>query len=112
MQRLDRMNDLNKALADISSIRRQMAHSTEFRGFGPATLASTGALAVAPAGGQSLWLPGPANHIAGYLSIWIGTAVLSAALICAQMFTPSRRLPSTMGGQMIPMAVGQFLPSV
>jgi len=30
-----RMNDLNKALGDISSIRRQVAHSTEFRGYGP-----------------------------------------------------------------------------
>ncbi len=112
MQSLDRMNDLNKALADISSIRRQMAHSTEFRGFGPATLASTGALAVAAAGGQSLWLPDPANHITGYLSIWIGTAVLSAALIGAQMFTRTRRIHSSMGDEMIRMAVEQFLPSV
>jgi len=44
------MNDLNKALGDISSIRRQVAHSTEFRGYGPATLASTGLLAVGGAG--------------------------------------------------------------
>jgi hypothetical protein len=27
------MNDLYKALGDISSIRKQMARSTEFRGF-------------------------------------------------------------------------------
>lgn len=40
------MNDLNKALGDISSIRRQVAHSTEFRGYGPATLAGTGILAL------------------------------------------------------------------
>jgi hypothetical protein len=105
------MHDLNKALADISSIRRQMAHSTEFRGYGPATLAATGALAVGAAGGQSLWLPNPANHIAGYLSIWIGTAVLSAALIGAQMFTRTRRIHSGMADEMIRMAVEQFLPS-
>ena len=36
------MNDLNRALGDISSIRRQMARSTEFRGYGPATLACYG----------------------------------------------------------------------
>src|ERR1035441_4933563 len=35
------MNDLNRALGDISSIRRQMARSTEFHGYGPATLAGT-----------------------------------------------------------------------
>jgi hypothetical protein len=40
------MSDLHKALGDISSIRRQMAQSTEFRGYGPATLAATGAIAV------------------------------------------------------------------
>jgi hypothetical protein len=33
------MDDLNRALGDISSIRQQMARSTEFRGYGPATLA-------------------------------------------------------------------------
>src|ERR1700722_18621663 len=32
------MNDLNKALGDINSIRRQVARSTEFRGYGPATI--------------------------------------------------------------------------
>ena len=36
------MNDLNKALGDISSIRRQVVHATEFRGYGLATLAGTG----------------------------------------------------------------------
>ena len=40
------MNDLYKALGDISSIRRQVAHSTEFRGYGPATLATTSGFAV------------------------------------------------------------------
>ena len=106
------MNNLNKALADISSIRRQMAHSTEFRGYGPATLAGTGALAVAAAGVQSRWLPDPANHITAYLSIWIGTALLSAALIGAQMFTRARRVHSGMADEMIRMAVQQFLPAV
>ncbi len=65
------MNDLTKALDDISSIRRQLARSTEFRGYGPATLAGTGVLAIAAAGAQSRWLPDPANHVAAYLSIWI-----------------------------------------
>jgi hypothetical protein len=53
------MNDLHKALGDISSIRRQMARSTEFRGYGPMTLAVTGATAIAAAGAQAFWLPEP-----------------------------------------------------
>ena len=106
------MNDLNKALGDISSIRRQVAHSTEFRGYGPATLASTGALAVAAAWAQSLLIPDVANHVAGYLSIWIWTAALSAALIGTEMFARTRRIHSGMADEMIRMAVEQFLPSV
>jgi hypothetical protein len=106
------MNDLNKALGDISSIRRQMARSTEFRGYGPATLAGTAVIAVAAAGAQTLWVHDPANHIAAYLSIWIATAALSAALIAAEMFTRSRRIHSGMADEMIRMAVEQFLPSV
>jgi hypothetical protein len=106
------MSDLHKALADISSIRRQMAHSTEFRGYGPATLASTGVLAAVAAGGQTIWIPDPALHIPGYLSIWIGTAGLSAALIGAQMYTRSRRVHSGMADEMIRMAAEQFLPAV
>jgi hypothetical protein len=105
------MNDLNKALDDISSIRRQVAHSTEFRGYGPATLACTGALALAASGVQALCLPDPANHIAAYLSIWIWTAALSAALIGTEMYARTRRIHSGMADEMIRMAVEQFLPS-
>ena len=106
------MNDLHKALGDITSIRRQMARTTEFRGYGPATLASTGAIAVVAAAAQSLWLPDPATHIPAYLAIWISTAVLSAALIGAQMLTRARRMHSGLADEMIRMAVEQFLPAV
>jgi hypothetical protein len=112
MQSLGDMNDLNKALSDINSIRRQVAHSTEFRGYGPATLATTGVLAVAAAAAQARWLPDPANHIAAYLRIWIWTAALSAALIGTQTYTRTRRIHSGMADEMIRTAVAQFLPSV
>ena len=75
------MNDLHKALGDINSMRRQMARTTEFRGYGPATLAGTGVFAVLAAGVQTRWVPDPASHSSAYLSIWIWTALLSAALI-------------------------------
>jgi hypothetical protein len=106
------MSDLHKALGDISSIRRQMAHSTQFRGYGPATLAATGVFAFLAASSQSMWLPDPANHIPAYLSIWISTAVLSAALTGVQMYTRTRRMHSGLSDEMIRMAVEQFLPAV
>jgi hypothetical protein len=105
------MNDLHKAIGDISSIRRQIARSTEFRGYGPATLAGTAAFAVIAAGVQSLWVSDPANHIGSYLSIWIWTAFLSATLIAVQMHTRTRRIHSGLADEMIRMAVEQFLPS-
>jgi hypothetical protein len=106
------MNELNRALGDISSIRRQMARSTEFRGYGPATLAATGLIAVLAAGVQAMLLPDPAAHIPTYLSIWISTACLSAALTGIQMYTRTRRMHSGMSQEMMHMAVEQFLPSV
>ncbi len=106
------MNDLDKALDDITSIRRQVARSTEFRGYGPATLAATGLFALCAAAVQALWVPDPAHHMNGYLAVWIATAVLSAALTGAQMYTRSRRMHSGMSDEMIHMAVEQFIPSV
>ncbi len=105
------MNDLNKALGDISSIRQQVARSTEFRGYGPATLVATGGIAIVAAGLQAVWLPNPTNHIPVYLAIWVSTAILSAALIAVQTVTRSHRMHSGMADEMIKMAVEQFLPA-
>jgi hypothetical protein len=106
------MDDLNKALGDISSIRRQMARTTEFRGYGPATLAATGVIAILAATAQALWLRDPAAHILLYLAIWVTTAIISATLIGVQTVTRAQRIHSGMADEMIHMAVEQFLPSV
>lgn len=105
------MNDLNRALGDISNIRRQMARSTEFHGYGPTTLASTGLLAVAAAGVQALWVPDPLNHVPAYLGVWFATAVMSLAVIGVHAMSRARRIHSGMADEMIRMAVEQFLPS-
>src|ERR1700758_4659947 len=96
------MNDLNKALGDISSIRRQMARSTEFRGYGPATLCATGAFAMMAASAQALWLDAP-RHVPAYLGPWVTTAIVSAALIGTQMHRRTRRMHSGMADEMIRM---------
>jgi len=105
------MTNLHKALGDISSMRRQMARSTEFRGYGPATLGATAVFAVLASIAQSRWVPNPAEHVAAYLSIWVWTALASATLIGVQMHTRSRRLHSGLADEMIRMAVEQFLPA-
>jgi hypothetical protein len=105
------MNDLYKALGDIGSIRRAVANTTEFRGYGPATLAATGAMALAAAAVQSRWVAEPGKHIAAYLAVWVATAVLSAALAGVQMYTRTRRMHSGLSNEMLRMAVEQFLPA-
>jgi hypothetical protein len=108
---MDDLNDLNKALGDISSIRRQVARSTQFRGYGPVTLAATGMLAIVAASAQMRWLPDPADHVLAYLATWVSTAIVSAALIGTHMRALTRRMHSGLADEMTHMAVEQFLPS-
>jgi len=105
------MNDLHRALDEIGSIRRQVARTTEFRGYGPATLAATAVFAALAAVAQARWLPDPAASVSTYLATWITTAVLSAALIGTQMFARTRRIHSGLADEMIRTAVEQFLPA-
>lgn len=105
------MTDLNRALLEISSIRRQMARTTEFRGYGPATLTTTGLLALAAAGVQARWVPYPTVHPGHYLDVWLGTAIVSASVIAIQTLNRARRMHSAMADEMIRIAVEQFLPA-
>ncbi len=105
------MKELEKALADISEIRSQMARGTEFRGYGPATLAATGGLALLAAVVQALWLPDPAGHVGLYIALWGATATISVTLIGLDMVLRSRRIHSGLAQEMIWSAVEQFLPA-
>jgi hypothetical protein len=106
------MSDLHRALGDISSIRRQVASSTEFRGYGPATLAATSAFALITAVLQASFVASPELTPTAYLTLWIGTAALAGGVTGVSMFTRSRRMHSGMSDEMIGMAAQQFLPAV
>lgn len=106
------MDDLDKALGDISSIRRQVARSTEFRGYGPATLAATSVFAVLAGVAQAFLIPQPAEHATQYVGLWYATAFVSVALAGFQMYTRSRRIHSGLSDEMIHMAAEQFLPAI
>ena len=79
------MRDLDKALADIFTIRSQIAAGTAFRGYGPATIAATGGLALITAIGQFLWLDDPTSYPLTFFSGWAATALVSMAMIGAEM---------------------------
>jgi hypothetical protein len=105
------MTELHRALVDIRNIRRQVAQTTEFRGYGPLTLSATGLLALLAGVVQARWLPAPADSPVQYVALWLTTAVLCAALIASQMLMRARRLHSGIADEMIRMAVAQFLPA-
>ncbi len=104
------MSDYDRALAQISAIRNQMAKATEFRGYGPATFAATGVLAAAAAVAQSRLLTNPSAHTNIWLVLWIAVAAVSATIIGVEMVGRSRRIHSHLADDMILAAVEQFLP--
>jgi hypothetical protein len=105
------MRDLDRALADITAIRSQMAQGAEFRGYGPMTVAATGFLALFAAGVQVLWVPEPAVDIFGYLVLWLATATISVILIGIEMVARTRRIHSGLADEMIHAATEQFIPA-
>lgn len=104
------MQDFRKALADIDAIKGQVARATQFRGYGPATVALTGVVALLAAGMQALWLDQPGERLTAYLAIWVSAAVISAVLIGAEAITRSRRLHSALADEMIYAAIEQLIP--
>jgi hypothetical protein len=105
------MRDLDKALADIFAIRSQIAAGTAFRGYGPATVAATGGVALITAILQFLLLENPTGRPIAFFFGWVSAALLSAALVWIEMQARSRRHHSGLADAMVLQAVEQFLPA-
>jgi hypothetical protein len=105
------MRDLERALADITAIRSQMARGSEFRGYGPVTIATTGLFTLLAAAAQAILLPNPSADIAGYLILWVVVALVSAILIGVEMVARTRRMHSGFADEMLYTAVEQFTPA-
>jgi len=103
--------DLDQALAEISTIRSQIARSVVFRGYGPGTVAATGVLAVIAAGAQTGFVPDAMADITRYLTLWGGTALLCGVLVGVEMVARARRVHSALANEMLQTAVEQFLPA-
>jgi hypothetical protein len=107
-----RMQDLNRALTDISVIRGQLARDTEFRGYGPVALAATGTLALIVAAAQAQWLKDPAGHVHLYVWLWVVTAAASLVVIGTETIQRSRRAHGDLALPMLQSALEQFLPAI
>lgn len=106
------MPDLREALSEIRSIRGHMARYTEFRGYGPLTLASTGVLAIVIASMQRLWAVDLEHEPARFLAMWIGAAAVSLTCIGIETVMRARRIHSDLALEMLSSAVEQFLPAI
>lgn len=105
------MRELEKALADIDTIRSHLAAGTSFRGYGPAALAVTAALALLTTVVQSLWLESPAARPDLFLGAWALTAVVAAAVLGWELRRRAHRHHSGLADAMIHRAMEQFLPA-
>jgi hypothetical protein len=107
------MKDLQQALSEIHSIRHQLARGTEFRGYGPATIAISGILALLVAAGQAHWM---AKHTKTglwiWLGVWVATAAVSLFLTGTETFARAQRVHVGLAKEMVQAAVEQFLPAV
>jgi hypothetical protein len=107
------MKELQQALSEIQCIRNQVARGTEFRGYGPASIAVSGILALLVAAAQAQWT---AVHgkpdLAIWLAIWAGTAAVTVFLTGIETFARARRVHMGFAKEMVQSAVVQFLPSV
>ena len=102
------MTEINRALADIATIRNQIAGARLFRGFGPVVIALTGILALIAAMWQNQQ---GAQAVAEYFGLWLGVAALSLALIGAEMWALSKRHHGGLALAFVWSMVETFLPA-
>ena len=106
------MRDLDRALTDISVIREQLAQSTEFQGYAPATLAATGLFALLVAAAQGLWLPESVTNMRWFIPVWAATAAVCVLVTALEAINRSRRHHGGFAVAMLQSALEQFLPAI
>ncbi len=105
------MSDFRQALAEINAIRTQVARDTQFRGYGPVTIAASGVLALLVAASQNL-MNRDGSDFLSFLAVWVATAAISIALTATETIRRARRVHSGLANEMLQAAVEQFLPAL
>ncbi|HUX74117.1 MAG TPA: hypothetical protein VMV25_09540 [Steroidobacteraceae bacterium] len=100
------------ALADIHAIRGQIARGTEFRGYGPASIAASGVLALLVAAMEARWFDNRIYGIWTFLATWIATASVSVVFTGVETIKRARRMHSGFAKEMIQAAAEQFIPAL
>jgi hypothetical protein len=105
------MRELDKALADITAIKSQMARGTQFRGYGPATVALTAFVALGAGALQHMIVGDPKASVGAYVALWITAAIVSVVVVGIEMVSRSRRMYRGFADEMIHSAIEQFIPA-
>ncbi len=104
------MTELRQALAEIRAIRTQVARGTQFRGYGPRSIAISGLLALGVAAVQAS--AGAKHDLSGFLTVWVSVATISVILSAWETVTRARRVHDGFAKEMTHAAVEQFLPAI
>jgi hypothetical protein len=105
------VSELHRALAEIKHIRCQVARDTQFRGYGPASVAASGVLALLVAALQFHW-PRSVTDFRAFAAVWIATAFLSLTMVTIQTMFRARRVHYGLASEMVLAAAEQFLPAL
>jgi hypothetical protein len=105
------VSDLHQALQQLSAIRTQVARDTQFRGYGPASIAVSGLLALAVAAVQSHMMRDGRDFFP-FLFVWAGTAAIAIGLTASETIGRARRVHCGLANEMILLAAEQFLPAL
>jgi len=105
------LSDLRQALAEINAIRTQVARDTQFRGYGPMSIAASGVLALLVAAVQSGFTKDGRDFLP-FLLVWVSTALIAVGLTATEMIRRARRVHTGLANEMIHAAVEQFLPAL
>lgn len=104
------MTELRQALAEIRAIRTQVARGTQFRGYGPRSIAGSGLLAAGVAAFEAAAHPNP--DLQAFLAVWITVASISVLLSAWETVTRAKRVHDGLAREMTHAAVEQFMPAI
>jgi len=106
------MRDLDRALLDINFVREHIARTTQFKGYGPLTLAATGFFALGVAALEAQLPARYQGRALQFIAVWSATAAVAVILIGIEAIVRSRKLHVGMAVEMLQAAIEQFLPAV
>lgn len=104
--------ELQEALEQIAEIRHQMARTEVFRGYRARSVTFSGLMALSAGVAQALWIPQPVDQLSAYLTLWVGAAVLSAAVAGVSMLERVQRAHPRWSREVTRLALEQFIPSM